>query len=67
MKDPEIIAEALKDMHKRETLEEAVGRVVRKHGGKYEDYLRIMADIRDLAYSKEVTPLEAAREIAGQP
>ena len=67
MKAPRVVAEALKDMHKNETLEEAIGRAVRKNGGKYEDYLRIMADIRDLAYSKEITTLEAAKEISLQP
>ena len=67
MRDSDVIAEALKDLHKNETLEEAMGRAVRKRGGKYEDYLRMMANIRDIAYSKGVTPLEAAKEIAGQP
>ena len=67
MKDAEIIAVALKDNHKKETLEEAVGRAVRRNGGKYEDYLRIMADIRELAYSKEITAEEAAKELSGQP
>ena len=67
MKDSDVIANALKDLHKKESLEEAVGRAVRKNGGKYTDYLRIMANIRDLAYSKEITALEAAKELAHQP
>jgi len=67
MKISVIVSEAIKDRHPNETLEKAVGRVVRRHHGKYEDYLRTMADVRDLAYKKKLTVIEAAKLIASQP
>ncbi len=67
MKDSELVAEALKDKKRKETLEQAIGRTVRKNNGKYEDYLRIMAEVRDIAYARGITPIEAARVVAGQP
>ena len=67
MKDSELVAEALKDKKRKETLEQALGRAVRKNNGKYEEYLRILADIREIAYARGITPIEAARVIAGQP
>ncbi len=67
MKDSELVAEALNDKKRKETLEQAIGRTVRKNNGKYEDYLRIMAEVRDIAYARGITPIEAARVIAGQP
>jgi hypothetical protein len=67
MKDAEVLAEALKGMHGNEGLELAVGRVVRNHNGKYEDYLRIIGSVRDLAYAKGISAIEAAKEIAYPP
>ncbi len=63
--DPEILLEAVKDLHKGETIERAVGRVLRRYGGTYaEDYQRIMGDVRDLARREKITPIEAARKLA---
>jgi len=66
MNDAEILAKALRMMRKKETLERAVGRTVREENGKYEDYLRIMGNVRDRAYSKGISPVEAAKELAAQ-
>jgi hypothetical protein len=44
-----------------------VGRAVRNRAGKYEDYMRIMADVRDLAKAKGISVDEAAKELANQP
>jgi len=67
MNDKEILAYALKERHPSESLEKAVGRAVRSHSGRYEDYVRIMGDVRELADKKRMTIVEAANEIAGQP
>lgn len=67
MKDSEVLADALKDMHPRETFEKSVGRAVRKHNGKYEDYLRIMGRVRELAYTSKMSVIEAAKDLAAQP
>jgi len=62
--DPELLAEALGDLHKGETVERAIGRILRRHGGKYEDYVRIVGDVREAALKAKITPLEAARKLA---
>jgi len=67
MKDNEVIAEALKDMHQKEPFEKLLGRAVRRNDGKYEDYLRIMGSVRDLAYASKLSILQAAKELAAQP
>jgi len=67
MTDAEVLAEAIKRRRGKETLELAVGRAVRNRAGKYEDYMRIMADVRDLAETKGISVDEAAKEIANQP
>ena len=62
--DPELLAEALGDLHKGETVERAIGRILRRHGGTYEDYVRIVGDVREAARKAKTTPLEAARKLA---
>ncbi len=65
MKPPkDLIAEALGDLHKGETVERALSRILRRHGGTYADYLEIMGSVRDLAYKEKLTSLEAARRLA---
>ena len=67
MSDAEVLAEAIKNRRGKETLEQAVGRAVRNRAGKYVDYMRIMADVRDLAEAKGISVEEAAKELANQP
>jgi len=62
--DDEILREAIRDLHKGETLERTVGRIVRRHSGTYEDYVRIMDSVRDLAARDRLTPIQAARTLA---
>ena len=62
--DPEILLEAVKDLHKGETIERAVGRILRRYGGTYVDYQRIMGNVRELANRGDMTSLEAARRLA---
>ena len=60
----EILREAIGDLHKGETLERAVGRIVRRNGGTYEDYVQIIGSVRNLAAQERLTPLQAARKLA---
>ncbi|UCD93143.1 MAG: hypothetical protein JSV43_04365 [Methanobacteriota archaeon] len=58
-----VILDALSDLHKNETFERALGRMVRNRRGSYEDYMDLMADIRELATKKKIDLVEAARRI----
>ena len=62
--DRELIAEALRDLHKEETIERALSRILRRYGGSYAEYLRIIGDVRDLATREEIPPLEAAKRLS---
>jgi hypothetical protein len=62
--DRDLLSEALGDLHKGETIERALSRIVRRDGGTYAEYMRIMGDVRDLANTEKVTALEAARRLA---
>lgn len=62
--DDELLREVVGDLHKGETVERAVGRIVRRRGGTYEDYVRIMDTVRDLAARERLTALQAARKLA---
>jgi len=60
----DLLAEALGDLQKGETIERALSRILRRYGGTYEDYVRIMGEVRDLATQEKLATLEAARRIA---
>jgi len=62
--DDELLREALGDLHKGDTVERALGRIVRRHGGAYEDYLRIMDSVREVAARDRLTQMQAARKLA---
>ncbi|MFQ5883686.1 MAG: hypothetical protein ACE5IO_01135 [Thermoplasmata archaeon] len=57
------ILDAITDLHKNETFERALGRMVRNRRGSYEDYMDIIAEIRELATKKKIDLLEAAKRI----
>ncbi|MEE9224283.1 MAG: hypothetical protein V3U51_06005 [Thermoplasmata archaeon] len=60
----EIILEALRDLHSNETFERAIGRYVRNHKGDYEEYIKLISEIRKLSQKKKVTLLKAAERLA---
>jgi hypothetical protein len=60
----DLLAEALGDLQKGETIERALSRILRRYGGTYKDYVRIMSEVRDLATKEKLSTLEAARRIA---
>jgi hypothetical protein len=59
-----IIRDALRDLHKNETLERAIGRLVRGRKGSYQDYMDIISSIRDMAQKKKIDLIEAAKRVA---
>jgi hypothetical protein len=61
--DKRMLSSALKDMHRDETLERALGRAIRKEKGDYKRYLNIIGELRDLARRKRMNLVEAAREL----
>lgn len=60
----EVIRDALNDLHKNETFERAVGRMIRNRRRSYEDYLDVIATVRELATKKKIDLLQAAKRIA---
>jgi hypothetical protein len=60
-----VIADAMARRRKKETLERAIGKAVRRSGGTYEDYIDIMSHIRERREERDLTLEEAAREVAG--
>lgn len=59
-----IIREAVRDLHKNETLERAIGRLVRRRRGGYQDYQDIISSIRKLAQKKKIDLIKAAKRVA---
>jgi hypothetical protein len=59
-----ILQEAIKGLHKNETFERALGRTLRRHGRSYEEYLHLIAEVRERAKMDKVDLLEAARRVA---
>lgn len=57
------ILDAIKDLHTNETFERALGRMVRNRRMSYENYMDIIAEIRELAKKKKIDLVEAARRI----
>jgi len=60
----DLLAEALRDLQKGETVERALSRILRRYGGTYADYVRIMGDVRDRATREKIPPLEAAKRLS---
>ena len=64
------VSRALKDALAypgHESFEQALGRSVRRHGGRYQDYVELISQIRELAKERKVSLREAARIRADQP
>ena len=65
MRSPrDLIAEALGDLQKEETIERAISRIMRRYGGTYAEYVKIMGDVRDLAAKEKLSTFEAAKRLA---
>jgi hypothetical protein len=62
----DLLREAVRDQHPNETFEKALGRIVRNHGGTYEDYMEIIARVRDRAKRDKKGLAAAARSLASE-
>lgn len=63
-RDVYVLKEALKDKHRDETFERALGRAIRNEKGGFERYIRVISEVRNFAYKKKIDILEAARILA---
>lgn len=61
-----ILKEALGSRH-REPFERALGRAVRTHGGGFEEYLAIIAEVREYGRANKMDLRDAARALAAHP
>jgi hypothetical protein len=59
----EVLREAFRSRHK-ETFERSLGRTVRRHGGSYADYMKLMSEVREKARREKTDVREAARRLA---
>lgn len=59
-----ILLEAVKDLHRDEPFERALGRALRRHGRGFDDYLSIISQVRERASRDGVDSVEAARRVA---
>jgi hypothetical protein len=53
-------------MRKKDIFEKVLGRELRRAGLGYEDYIRIISDIRDLSKKQKVDLVKAAEAILSQ-
>ncbi|MDH7509043.1 MAG: hypothetical protein QHH00_06560 [Methanomassiliicoccales archaeon] len=68
MRSEDVIAvrEALEQLRKNEPFEKALGRVLRKKGNTFEDYIRIVGEIRELARKKKISSKDAGQLIVDE-
>ena len=68
MRSEDIIAvrEALEHLRKDELFEKALGRVLRKRQNTFEDYIRIVGEIRELARKKKISLKDAGQLIVDE-
>lgn len=59
-----LLAETVKDLHKNETFERALGRILRRHGHSYEAYRALMDELRERSRREGVDLLVMARRVA---
>jgi len=60
----EVLIEAARTRQRKEPVERAVGRAVRRRGMDYQSYIAAMSDLRDLATSEKIDVDEALKKLA---
>jgi len=60
----EVLIEAARTRQRKEPVERAVGRAVRRRGMDYQSYIAAMSDLRDLATSEKIEVDEALKKLA---
>ena len=69
MMEPEllrILKEALDKQQRKETIERALGRVLRNYGKDFSTYVQMTGEIRELARSSKVDVEKAARMLVSE-
>jgi hypothetical protein len=61
--DTIILKEALSIWRRKNSFESALSRAVKNAGGSFEDYIRLISDLRDRARSGEIEIHEAAMQL----
>ena len=62
----QVLREAVKDQHSNETFEKALGRIVRKHHGTFQDYMDLIAKVRGRAKKGDISLPDAAKVLAAE-
>lgn len=62
----EVLKEALRARHD-EPFEKALGRAIRHLGGRYPEYVGLIAEVREYARAHKLDLRTAARALANQP
>jgi len=62
-----ILKEALETRQRKEELDRAVGRAVRRRNLEFKIYIQIMIEVREFANAEGIDKDEAARMLVGEP
>ncbi|OGS42144.1 MAG: hypothetical protein A3K67_01105 [Euryarchaeota archaeon RBG_16_62_10] len=62
----DILREALDTRRRKEALEQALGRSVRKREANFSTYIGIMSELREIARSEKSSVEDAARKVLGE-
>jgi len=63
----QVLREAVRDRHSNETFEKSLGRAVKEHQGRYEDYIDLIGKVRERAKKEKATLSDAAKSLAAEP
>lgn len=63
--DRAVLKEALSIWRRKNSFESALSRAVKNKGESFEDYIRLISDLRDKARSGEMEIHEVARQLLG--
>jgi len=62
----DVLREAVRDQHSSESFEKALGRIVRKHRGTFEDYVDLIGRVRRRAEEDRQGLVSAAKALTDQ-
>ena len=62
----DILREALATRQRKETLERAIGKAVRRNNLDFGVYVKIMSELRDLSNKEHRTPEDIAKDIVSE-
>jgi hypothetical protein len=62
--EKQVLRDAVEKKREDEPFESSLARQIKNHDLSYEDYIRLISDIRDFAKQNEVDLEEAARQIS---